>query len=53
MTNKTVIKDSGDTPLLPGEIVRLSLITEIYLALQNATTTLKYKRPKYEPIVIS
>ena len=53
MTNKTVIKDSGDTPLLPGEIVRLSLITEIYLALQNATTSLKYKRPKYEPIVIS
>ena len=53
MTNKTVIKDSGDTPLLPGEIVQLSLITEIYLALQNATTSLKYKRPKYEPIVIS
>ena len=38
MTNKTVIKDSGDTPLLPGEIIRLSLITEIYLALQSAKT---------------
>ena len=53
MTNKTVIKDSGDTPLLPGEIVRLSLITEIYLAFCNAKTNSKYKRPKYEPIVIS
>ena len=53
MTSKTVIKDSGDTPLLPGEIIRLSLINEIYLALQSAKTKLKYKCPKYEPIVIS
>ena len=53
MTSKAVIKDSGDTPLLPGEIIQSSLITEIYLALQNAKTELKYKRPKYEPIVIS
>ena len=28
-------------------------ITEIYLALKDAKTELKYKRPKYEPIVIS
>ena len=53
MTSKAVIKDSGDTPLLPGEIIQSSLITEIYLALKDAKTELKYKRPKYEPIVIS
>jgi DNA-directed RNA polymerase subunit beta' len=29
MTAKVVIKQSGDTPL-PGELIRLSLINEIY-----------------------
>lgn len=53
MTGKVVIKESGDTPLLPGEIIRLSLITEIYLALQSNKTEIQYKRPKYEPILIS
>jgi DNA-directed RNA polymerase subunit beta' len=53
MTAKVVIKESGDTPLLPGELIRLSLITEIYLALQESETNFRYKRPKYEPILIS
>ena len=51
--SKVVIKESGDTPLLPGELIRLSLITEIYLALQESETNFRYKRPKYEPILIS
>ena len=38
---------------MPGEIIQSSLITEIYLALKDAKTELKYKCPKYEPIVIS
>ena len=53
MTAKGVIKESGDTPLLPGEIIRLSLIMEIYLALQESDMKVKYKRPKYEPVVTS
>ena len=53
MTAKVVIKESGDTPLLPGEIIRISLIVEIYLALQESEINFKYKRPKYEPVLIS
>jgi hypothetical protein len=54
MTSKVVIKESGDTPLLPGELVRISLINEIYLALKNSRNlALKYKTPKYEPLLLS
>jgi hypothetical protein len=54
MTSKVVIKESGDTPLLPGELIRISLITEIYLALKNSrNSNLKYKTPKYEPLLLS
>ena len=53
MTSKVVIKESGDTPLLPGEIIKLSLITQIYLALKESEEKIHYKRPKYEPILIS
>ena len=54
MTSKVVIKESGDTPLLPGELIRISLINEIYLALKNSrNSTLKYKTPKYEPLLLS
>jgi hypothetical protein len=51
MTAKVIIRDSGDTPLLIGELVRLSLILEIYRALETAS--LKYKTPKYEPLFLS
>jgi len=54
MTSKVVIKESGDTPLLPGELIRISLITEIYLALINSNSKIcKYKTPKYEPLLLS
>ena len=53
MTNKVVITDSGDTPLLPTEFVRLSLINEICEGLKLASNNLNYKIPKYEPILLS
>jgi hypothetical protein len=53
MTSKVVIKESGDTPLLPGELVRLSLITEIYKGMSLKENTKKYKIPKYEPLFLS
>ena len=53
MTAKVVIKQSGDTPLLPGELVRISLINEIYKALKANSSTLKYKIPEYEPLLLS
>jgi hypothetical protein len=49
MTAKVVIKESGDTPLLPGELIRMSLISEIYKALKQTN----YKTPKYEPLFLS
>ena len=51
MTAKVVIKESGDTPLLTGELIRLSFITEIYKALKQNFKT--YKTPKYEPLFLS
>jgi hypothetical protein len=53
MTAKVVIKQSGDTPLLPGELIRISLINEIYYALQLNNQILKYKKPEYEPLLLS
>ena len=51
MTAKVKIKESGDTPLLPGEYVKLPLILEIQKALSS--NSIKYKSPVYEPIVLS
>ena len=53
MTSKVLIKESGDTPLIPGELIRLSLITEIYNALKPHDSTFQLKTPKYEPILMS
>lgn len=52
MTSKVLIKESGDTPFLPGELIRLSLITEICLALNPNEIKLK-RIPNYEPILLS
>jgi hypothetical protein len=50
MTSKIAITESGDTPLIPGEIVRISLMLQISLALKER----KYiKSPKYEPLLLS
>jgi len=49
MTAKVVIKESGDTPLLPGELIRLSLICEIYKSIKQTN----FKTPKYEPLFLS
>ena len=54
MTSKVLVKESGDTPFLPGEIIRLSLMNEIYQALQiSSDITTSYKTPKYEPVLMS
>ena len=53
MTSKVVITKSGDTPFLPGEVIRLSLITEIYKAIRNKNIEKSYKTPKYEPLLLS
>jgi DNA-directed RNA polymerase subunit beta' len=50
MTSKVMIKESGDTPFLPGEVVRYSLLNEIYEILLN---TENGKPPRYEPILMS
>ena len=53
MTSKVIIKESGDTPLLPTEFVRLSLIHEICEAFKMASSEINYKIPKYEPVLLS
>ena len=51
MTAKVRIKESGDTPLLPGELIKLPLILEIQKSL--ISNNIKYKSPQYEPVVLS
>ena len=53
MTAKVVIKNSGDTPLLPGEIIRVSEINQIYQALKINNSSRIYKTPQYEPFLVS
>ena len=53
MTGKVMIKESGDTPLLPGELIRFSLISQIHNALKVSQTVLTYKTPKFEPFLLS
>ena len=54
MTSKVLVKESGDTPFLPGEIIRLSLMTEVYKTLKKSgSAKMKYKTPNYEPVVMS
>ena len=54
MTSKVLVKETGDTPFLPGEVIRLSLMNEVYEALKiSSDMTVKYKTPKYEPILMS
>lgn len=53
MTSKVIVKRSGDTPLLPGELIRISLMNEIYNALKNNNTSCQYKAPKYQPLLLS
>jgi hypothetical protein len=53
MTSKVVMKQSGGTPLLPGELVRIGLIYEIYKSLKSKNQEVSYTIPKYQPILIS
>lgn len=53
MTSKVLIKHAGDTPLLPGELIRLALALEIYKALILPTGVKPYKVPQYEPLFLS
>ena len=50
MTSKVIIKTSGDTPFLPGELLPISLIIEMYEALK---TNPQYKTPTFEPKLLS
>jgi hypothetical protein len=51
MTSKIVIEHSGDSPLLPDEIINFSLMKEIYNSLKN--TKSKYKLPFFKPVIKS
>jgi hypothetical protein len=53
MTSKVVIKESGDTPFLPGELVRFSLISQIYKSLKMSKNSNELKTPKFEPALLS
>jgi hypothetical protein len=54
MTSKVLIQNSGDTPLLRGELIKLSLISQIYDSLNTKDSAgIVYKTPKYEPILMS
>jgi hypothetical protein len=53
MTNKVVIKESGDTPFLPGELIRLSLIDQVHESFHLTKNTLKLRLPKFEPLLLS
>ena len=50
MTSKVIIKTSGDTPFLPGELLSTSLMIEIYEALK---TNSQYKTPTFQPKLLS
>jgi len=51
MTSKIVIKKSGDSPFIPGELVRLGLIVEISKAFEEAKSN--FSPPLYEPFLLS
>jgi DNA-directed RNA polymerase subunit beta' len=51
MTSKVKIKEAGDTPFLPGELIRLSLLNEICYIFKS--TKFRKKIPKYEPVLVS
>lgn len=53
MTSKVGIKQSGDTPLLPGELLRLSLMTEIYKMLSKNKNIDKTELPYFQPLLFS
>ena len=53
MTSRVVIKESGDTPFLPGELIPLSLMNEIYYSLMQTNMEYNYKITKYEPLLTS
>lgn len=53
MTAKVLIKNTGDTPLVPGEVIGLRLILEIYKALNMVTKIKQQKMPQYEPLLLS
>ena len=50
MTARVSIKERGDTPLLRGEVIRLSLMSEIY---KSFRANKNYRAPKYEPTFLS
>jgi len=53
MTSKVMVVESGDTPLVHGELIRFSLMNEIYGALKINQKNVPLKTPKYEPILMS
>jgi hypothetical protein len=50
MTSKVIIKNGGDTPFLPGELVSLSLMLDVYLAYEKNSFS---KTPFFEPKLLS
>lgn len=50
MVSRVIIRNGGDTPFLPGELVSLALMLDIYLSYRN---TCFYKTPLFEPKLLS
>lgn len=53
MTSKVIIKEKGDTELIPGEIVKLSLAIELWKAFQKTQKELKLKNFELEAFLFS
>ena len=53
MSSKVIIKESGDTPFLPGEFLSFCFILEICQTFLEHKTALSYKLPNFEPILRS
>jgi hypothetical protein len=53
MSSKIIIKESGDTPFLPGEFLSFCFILEICQTFLENERELSYKLPNFEPILRS
>jgi hypothetical protein len=53
MTSKVRITESGATPLLVGETLSLSLMSEMYKAFQATGNNKTHKAPEYVPVFLS
>ena len=53
MTANVLIIENGDTPFIPGELIRLSLIRELHKSFTELSQTNKIRAPRYKPTLMS